>query len=338
MTLVLPSQVYWFGPQSGGQGELRPFEQLEQLMAIPDGWVWLDVAEPDDELATLLRSPLFACPPRAVKDCLERNHVSRLRVSGDCLFVVVHKPYPGPNGHVHYLELDKFVAPRFLVTVHGPCNPLVPPDELLVETNEAASRIASGYWKPTSPIELSHALSALLTLNMEGYVNELAARVGDLERRVMSQQDEQRPQDFLDELFRVRHTLLTVRTMTSQSSEIFARAQRLMTSVSKTEARLIGDTRDQYLRLSRVTASQLDFLHGVTDYYRARTDTKMTIAAERLAVIAAITLPVTAISSLMGMNVIVNGESDPVLLAVLLGVMGLLSLYLLRWAKKQGWW
>ena len=64
----------------------------------------------------------------------------------------------------------------------------------------------------------------------------------------------------------------------------------------------------------------------------------MTIAAERLAVIAAITLPVTAISSLMGMNVIVNGESDPVLLAVLLGVMGLLSLYLLRWAKKQGWW
>ena len=46
----------------------------------------------------------------------------------------------------------------------------------------------------------------------------------------------------------------------------------------------------------------LDFLTGITEYYRARTDTKMTIAAERLAVIAAITLPVTAISSVVGLG------------------------------------
>jgi magnesium transporter len=45
---------------------------------------------------------------------------------------------------------------------------------------------------------------------------------------------------------------------------------------------------------------------GVTEFYRASTDTKMTIAAERLAVIAAITLPITSLSSVMGMNVIVN--------------------------------
>jgi Mg2+ and Co2+ transporter CorA len=48
------------------------------------------------------------------------------------------------------------------------------------------------------------------------------------------------------------------------------------------------------------------FLMGVTEFYRARTDTKMTIAAERLAVIAAITLPITSLSSVIGMNVIVN--------------------------------
>ena len=34
----------------------------------------------------------------------------------------------------------------------------------------------------------------------------------------------------------------------------------------------------------------------------------MTIAAERLAVIAAVTLPITALSSIIGMNVIVNDE------------------------------
>ena len=48
---------------------------------------------------------------------------------------------------------------------------------------------------------------------------------------------------------------------------------------------------------------------GVTEFYRARTETKMTIAAERLAVIAVMTLPVTALSSVVGMNVIVNEDA-----------------------------
>ena len=69
---------------------------------------------------------------------------------------------------------------------------------------------------------------------------------------------------------------------------------------------MMEDLLDQYERVASISQSQLDFLMGVTEFYRARTDTKMTIAAERLAVIAAITLPVTAISSVVGMNVIVN--------------------------------
>ena len=55
--------------------------------------------------------------------------------------------------------------------------------------------------------------------------------------------------------------------------------------------------------------SQREYLQGVIEFYQTRTNTKMTIAAERLAVIAAVTLPVTAISSIMGMNVIVNEET-----------------------------
>jgi Mg2+ and Co2+ transporter CorA len=77
---------------------------------------------------------------------------------------------------------------------------------------------------------------------------------------------------------------------------------------------------------------------GVTEFYRARTDTKMTIAAERLAVIAAVTLPVTSLSSVLGMNVIVNDSTHWVALSVLLLIMLTMSLVLLRWAHKQGWW
>jgi Mg2+ and Co2+ transporter CorA len=64
----------------------------------------------------------------------------------------------------------------------------------------------------------------------------------------------------------------------------------------------------------------------------------MTVAAERLAVIAAVTLPVTALSSVMGMNVIVNDSTRTGWLVGLLAVMTAMSLALLVWARRKGWW
>lgn len=64
----------------------------------------------------------------------------------------------------------------------------------------------------------------------------------------------------------------------------------------------------------------------------------MTVAMERLAVIAAITLPVTALASIYGMNMIVNDRTHIPQLVVVLLVMASISALLLRWTKKQGWW
>ena len=76
----------------------------------------------------------------------------------------------------------------------------------------------------------------------------------------------------------------------------------------------------------------------MTDLYQTRVSTKMTVAMERLAVIAAITLPVTAIASIFGMNVIVNDHTQWLQLFVVLAVMLAISAMLLRWARRQGWW
>jgi Mg2+ and Co2+ transporter CorA len=55
-------------------------------------------------------------------------------------------------------------------------------------------------------------------------------------------------------------------------------------------------------------------------------------------VIAAVTLPVTALSSVYGMNLIVNESTHWGQLVVVLAVMVTMSGILLRWAKRQGWW
>jgi Mg2+ and Co2+ transporter CorA len=77
---------------------------------------------------------------------------------------------------------------------------------------------------------------------------------------------------------------------------------------------------------------------AVIELYQTRVNTKMTLAMERLAVIAAVTLPVTAIASVYGMNVIVNESTHYVQLTIVLAAMVTISTLLLRWARKQGWW
>jgi magnesium transporter len=75
----------------------------------------------------------------------------------------------------------------------------------------------------------------------------------------------------------------------------------------------------------------------VVDFYQSRTDAKMNHAMERLAVLAVVTLPVTAVASVYGMNVIVNTRTDLPHLTVVLVLMAAMSVALLRWARQQGW-
>ena len=46
---------------------------------------------------------------------------------------------------------------------------------------------------------------------------------------------------------------------------------------------------------------------------------------------------VTALSSVLGMNLIVNQDTHWVLLFITLGVMLVMSATLLVWAKRKGW-
>jgi Mg2+ and Co2+ transporter CorA len=314
----------------------RDLAELPALRTRADGFLWLDIPEWSEEAEAVLTDE-FHFHPMAIAKSRDRNHVPRLHVYPDHVFTVVHAPEIGTAGHVHYLELDQFVGEHFLVTVHGPLNPKVPLEAALRETEAVAARMDSGRLQPASPFGLTYAIVSSIARKEADMVAEIAREVGLLEQRVMAEADED-PQRFLTELFAARHELLAIKTMAEQGSEIYRRAIKLNRFASPEGMELMKDVLDQYQTVAHISDSQRLFLMGVTEFYRARTDTKMTIAAERLAVIAAITLPITSLSSVLGMNVIVNESTHWVALTILLLIMLIMSLILLRWARKQGWW
>ncbi|MFI5910259.1 magnesium transporter CorA family protein [Dactylosporangium sp. NPDC051541] len=312
-------------------------DELPALLARDDGIVWVDIATCDPAAVTALRDA-FGFHPLALRDASVRNRVPKIHPYPGHVFVILHAPHFGARGHVHYIELDQFIGARYLVTIHGPVNPAVPPDVPLRQTRDVLRRIESGRFTPASGFELSYAIVSSISRLQETLVEDVTAEVWRLEQRVTAGHLGN-PEQFLEELFQARHGLLAVRTMAALGGAIYGRMVTLPRAAVPPEAlHLVTDVVDQFDRVRTVADGEREYLQGVIEFYKARTDTKMTIAAERLAVIAAITLPITALSSVYGMNLIVNDKTQvPHLVAVLL-LMAVMSATLLGWAKRQGWW
>ena len=313
-------------------GRHRP-EELDTLLT-GDALVWVDVPSWDDAAAAVL-TDRFGIHPRAAADCAGRNPVPKVHVYPEHVFVVLHAPELGARGHVHYVELDQFVGPNWLITVHGPVNPAVPPEAATQETGAVARRLETGRLHPRTAPDLCFALVTALTGRLRDLLSALTEDVWRLERQVTGGHGGD-PEQFLEELFGVRHGLLTVRTMSALSREVFDRMSTLDVWPGNGRA-LLADIEDQFRRVGAMAEGQREYLQGVIEFYQARTNTKMMIAAERLAVIAAVTLPITALSSIVGMNVIVNARTHVGQLVALLAVMAAMSAAVLVWARRKGW-
>jgi len=317
----------------------RSPDELDELLADVRGGrgvLWVDVPLWDEAAAAAL-TDRFGIHPRAADDCARRNPVPKVHLYPDHLFVVLHAPERGERGHVHYVELDQFIGPGWYITVHGPLNPKVTPEAARVETGAVTRRLQAGRFRPTSAHELSFAVVAALTARLRDYLAALTEEVWALERQVTAGHHGD-AEEFLEELFQVRHGLLTVRTIAALSREVYGRMVGLAAVRDDAARALVADVEDQFRRIAQMGDAQREYLQGVIEFYQTRTNTKMTIAAERLAVIAAVTLPVTAVSSIMGMNVIVNDSTHISWLVGLLVFMAAMSVLMLVWAHRQGWW
>lgn len=136
----------------------------------------------------------------------------------------------------------------------------------------------------------------------------------------------------------MRHEVLTVRTLAAQSREVYNRISALGDSLPPHAKPFVSETADHFDRLTSLCDGEKEFLQGVLDFYESRTATKMNIAMERLALLTALILPITAVSGFYGMNIIVNDRTDPLQIVVIGTILAVVMLLTFRWARRQGWW
>jgi Mg2+ and Co2+ transporter CorA len=257
-------------------------EELKVLLEQPDALIWVDMPICVQQEAAVLLD-LFGFHELAVRDCVERNHISKIHFYDDHVFTVLHAPHLGSGGHVHYVELDQFVGPNYLVTVHGPLNPAVNPEVAFLDTRAVLQRIERDEIHPRSPMELSYSIVSTLARRETDLVASLAKESGRLEQRVTDEDHDDDPESLLEDLFQVGHQLLAICTMATHSAATYGGMAKRIRSIPDQQKPLVGDLADRFDMVRSMADGQRQFLHGVIEFYQTRTSTHLTVAAEKLA-------------------------------------------------------
>ncbi len=263
-----------------GLQECAP-EKLPELLASHEGVLWVDMPVCRGVDAEVL-SETFGFHDLAVRDCVSRNHVSKVYVYDDHVFTVLHAPKIGKHGHVHYIELDQFLGRDYLVTVHGPLNPIVDPAAAFLDTGAVLERLESGQLRPQSAFDLSSAVVRTLAGRETDLIAELAESCGQLEQRVMSGESLEDTEEFLTDLFQVWYELLAIRTMALHSAATYDRMAHLVRFLPEEDTPRIADLADRFEVVSRMADGQKELLHGIIEFFQTRISTHMTLAADRM--------------------------------------------------------
>ena len=300
-----------------------------------DAILWLDLSAGDAQMQDVL-TQAFGVRSSALRECEQPGLVPRVRLYTGHVFVELHAPATGADGMVDAVALVLFVGRRYVVTVHEN-RPSVNEADVMLDTATVHRRLTKQSVTVESPADLAYAIASAIAQRMESEVGALSNRVVTLERSILVSR--RRDEELVESMFGARHELVTIQTMASHDAAIFQRVPRVAGELLDEDGlRLVDDLADQFARVQGMCSTERDFLQELLDLYQTRTNDSINLAMERLALITAVALPITAVASVYGMNTIVNQETEPIQLVVSLIAMAALTVVMLIWARRQGWW
>jgi magnesium transporter len=194
----------------------------------------------------------------------------------------------------------------------------------------------AGRFRPTSGVELGHAVVTAMIRQLEDVVSADAGQITGMERRVMNSEPHS-SEAILEEMFTVRHDLQTVRTTAAQSRQVYARLARLRSMPDDIRPHL-EDLADQFDSLRNVCDDEKEYLQEVLDLYQTRVANQLNRFVRQLTSWGAIGIAGTWIAGIYGMNFVNMPELEWTYgYPLALGIMGVVGVLLAWMFRRKGW-
>ncbi|MBI3910679.1 MAG: magnesium/cobalt transporter CorA [Armatimonadetes bacterium] len=288
-----------------GKSRIEPKANLRIARAWceqPADHLWIDVEAPTAEELAFLQSQ-FQLHPLAVEECDHTGVRPKIEEFPGHLYMVIHgmNHNPGAN-RLDTVEFKFFLTRGRLITIHNaPSSSICVTQERLAKDPQFMARGVDNVLHQIIDVVIDHYFPVL---------EAMEDRVEQLEVTVFKNPGQEVLEAILDLR---RESLKLQRLIQPQLDLLGALASGRFSEVDPPEVAYFRDVYDHVLRINDRLHAIRDSLGGTMDCYLSTTSNRMNEIMKTLTVVATVVLPVTFLTSLLGMNYEhLPGKEDPV--------------------------
>jgi magnesium transporter len=311
-------------------GQTRRADAVDPAWLVPGSGatVWTDIREPDENEKRLL-SDVFHFHELSIEDAVVDVHAPKIETYDGYLYLVLHGIVPGVDQHGFVTQdVDFFLGPNYLVTVrHGESRSI---EQELDRCQRHDSLLREG------PASQLHRIVDLIVDHYRPAVDGLEDRLEEMER-VVFEEPRRNP---LREILTLKSDIASLRRVALPERDALARlARREFPQIPEQLAYRFRDVYDHVVRLTDEAVFFQDRVTSLFDAYLSSQSNRLNQVMKVLTVIATIFMPLTVLTGVYGMNVVIPPFPGGPQLQFwwLMGVMALLSAGMLWGFRRMGW-
>jgi magnesium transporter len=250
-----------------------------QVEAIDPAWIaagsqatlWVDLVAPTPDEQRLL-TDVFAFHPLAVEDALSAVHHPKVETYDGYLYLILHRLEAGRGRRfVRTQDVDFFLGPTYLVTVHAGATPSI--EHVQALCGRQAHAMSEG------AVALLHRVVDALVDNYRPVVDQLEARISRLEEEVFEERD-----DVVRSLLALKHDLAALRRVLIPQRDALGRlARREFDAISQEMAYRFRDVHDNLVRLAEEAILFQDRVTGILDAHLSLVSNRLNPLGHRCA-------------------------------------------------------
>jgi magnesium transporter len=265
--------------------------ELHDLANDPANLIWVDLDDPTpDEIG--LVAGILGWTHLTVEDLISKDERAKIEAFDTYTVIVMNDLlFSGEGARLETPEVDWIVGSNYVASVHYH-NPLY-----VMEAREGEQFIQAFLSKGNDFL-----LYALIDALIDGYepvMDRMHEEVEALEQAII---DDPQPV-LLARVFELKRDAISLRRVISPQLEVFSR----LTSpgygiVSEDHLIYFRDVHDHLLRTFEAMDTLRELISGSLDVYLSNVGNRMNEVMKRLTIVAALFLPITFFTGLMGMN------------------------------------
>ena len=291
---------------------------------------WTNIEKPTPKDIEHLRRN-FSFHPLDLEDCLSKIERPKIDEYEDYLFIVMHFPIYDRDSEVSQpSEIDFFIGANYLITIHdGRLNPVLQ----LFEDCQS--------YEQTRQRHMGTGASHLLHSVIDKLVDYCFPILAKVDHNIQTIEDEifsKNMREIVQRISIVRRDIIALRRIIKPQLSIVANLEHVDRPFIREDLDVyLGNIHDHLQKAWEELEDHREVLVGLSDTSESVISYRINNVMKILTIISVMTLPLTLISGIYGMNVILPGENHLWTFPIIIAAMVVIVLAMLLFFKKKNW-